>query len=656
MARGQTIRISIVGNARDAIRALRETRRELRETQRAADKAGSLLARNSRLFQKLAAPGGKAMGLLTTTVSLFAVVAGLLAVRVLLIAGALVLALPAVLHLTAALVPLLGLAAGAPALLAGAAAGFAAFKVATSGIGAALQAGLDDNTELFAKKMALIPPAAQQFVKSILGMRVQLRGLRATVSNAFFAPFAGQIAGLGRRGLPVLQTGLARVAASLGRLVSALITTVGRSQLLRGVAAIFKATARAVDNARPGITRFLAALGRVFLATAPVIARVGRLIGTLLSKFSAFLTRAADTGTLKRWFNAGWRAAGQLWSVLRNVFGILRSVLNAGSGTSGTTLLGTLDQLTARLDAFFKSAQGKLALKKFFDGLGKVIDTIGRVVRTLWPIAGQVANYFTHRILPAVEAVVGWLAKHKDMVLLLLKVLAALYVASKALAIVEAFHRNYLLLKALLLALRANPLTLAVLVGALIGYKVAMGIQSGAIQKEWNHLWEALSTRAGNAARDWHAQFIAPTVAGFGHLANVVSNVFTFMVRNAATIGKVLYKLFLDPFLRLPVALFELGASMIRNLVAGLRAGLGKVGSLFGAVAKLLHIPGADSLSGGTSLGAASVATQPVAAGTAPVTVNVNVAPGADLSEAGRHVVRAVEAYQRRTGRVVLAT
>lgn len=98
----------------------------------------------------------------------------------------------------------------------------------------------------------------------------------------------------------------------------------------------------------------------------------------------------------------------------------------------------------------------------------------------------------------------------------------------------------------------------------------------------------------------------------------------------------------------------RIGAQVTQGLARGV---VGQAGALRRAMSTV-----SDVMTGGVSpqlagiLGGGALQIQPAAAaGAQAVTIQVNVPASADPAEVGRHVVRAVEAYERRTGRRVLA-
>jgi hypothetical protein len=103
-----------------------------------------------------------------------------------------------------------------------------------------------------------------------------------------------------------------------------------------------------------------------------------------------------------------------------------------------------------------------------------------------------------------------------------------------------------------------------------------------------------------------------------------------------------------------PKVMVNIGLGIAAGLVGGIKKGLPALRKTMGVVASTV----AGGVSGDAGiLGAGKVeiaAAGGVAAGGNTFHINVNVAPGADPAETGREVVKAIDAWQRQTGRVRL--
>lgn len=357
--------------------------------------------------------------------------------------GAALAATPGILQFTAALAPVAGLAVELPAALAAGGAAMATFKVATAGVGDAIDKGLTGTAKQAEKALKDLPPAAKDFARSIISLKPQIDGLRASVAERFFRPFADDIRPLAEKYFPLLRAQMSNLAGPLGGLAEQLTETARRAQVYRAVATTFQQTRVAVINLRGAIDPLGKALAAVINSTAGKLPGLAQGFVDLTVRASAFIQQAAKSGAISRFFDAGLATAKNLIGVLVNVGSIIRSVFGAATA-NGADLLTTLKNLTGQAAAFLRSTQGAAALGSVFStlaafgqalrtSLGAVLPAIAQSVQILAPaiaalaqpfatlvvaaapllpiFAGTAATIIT-KLTPAIATLAGFLAQH----------------------------------------------------------------------------------------------------------------------------------------------------------------------------------------------------------------------------------------------------
>lgn len=433
--------------------------RFVKDSEKVGDEAGK---RTGRSFSKGI---GKSSG----PTGIFGRVLATLSAKYTLAGGAALAATPGVLQFTAALAPVAGLAAGLPVALAAGGAAMATFKVATAGVGDAINKGLTGTAKQAEKALKDLPPAAKRFAVSIINLKPQIDRLRAAVSERFFRPFADDVRPLAEKYFPLLRRSMAELAGPLGGLAEQLTETARRAQIYKAVAATFYQTRVAVVNLRAAIDPLGLSLAAVINATAGKLPGLAQGFVELTVKANSFIQQAAKSGAISRVFDEGIATAKNLIGVLLNVGSVIRSVFAAATA-NGTDLLTTLRNLTGQAAAFLRSTQGAAALGSVFStlaafgqalrtSLGAVLPAIAQSVQILAPaiaglaqpfatlvvaaapllpiFAGTAATVIT-KLTPAIAALAGFLAQHTTVLKTAVAAYGAFIAVQKASAAILA--------------------------------------------------------------------------------------------------------------------------------------------------------------------------------------------------------------------------
>ncbi len=394
---------------------------------------------------------------------------GGIAAKVAIAAGALANAAPAAAQFTAALAPAAGAAVALPAAMIAIRAVSATLKVAVEGVGDAISKGLTGSAKEAQKALEELSPDAAKFAKTVIGMKGPIEGLKNSISDRFFQPLNDDIKPFTEKYLPLLQKQVPALSGALGGFAESLAKSATGRRELNGVAGIISNTTATVVRLRaavPGLTGAFAAFGKASTSTLPGIADS---LVRISDRFSAFVTRASESGAVVRAFENAKTTLKDLGGILGNVGGILSSVFQQ-SGTSGAGLLKNLRELTGQAREFVDSAQGAGALSAIFGtmarigeslrtGLGAALpavaesiqiaaplvadlaDVAGRLLASLAPLlpalTGLAVEILT-ALLPAIQGLTGWLERNQDVVEALAPILLGLVAAQKAYTIAMA--------------------------------------------------------------------------------------------------------------------------------------------------------------------------------------------------------------------------
>jgi phage-related protein len=387
----------------------------------------------------------------------------LTAARATLLGTSVAAALPSVLHLTAALAPAAGAVTVLPAAFLASRVAMGTFKVAVSGVGEAISAGLTGTAAEAKKAMDGLPPAAQRFTASIVTLKPRLDALRASVAQGFFLPLQNEIRPLADRYFPLLTREMSNLAGPLGGLGEQIAQSARQAGVFSAVTAIFRNTRLSVINLRESIAPLVQAFAALINSTAGQLPGLAQGFTNLAVRVAGFVTAAAQSGRISAAFQAAMVTLRDLGGIAVNVGSILGSVFRAASVGSGS-LLGNLRALTGQVAAFLRSAQGGDALTSVFStlatlgnalrtSLAAVLPAVARSLAIIGPVLAGLAGpasqlvvalapllpYFTsltaivlRSLTPAIAALAGWLARNETVIKVLGTAVAGIVVGMRA--------------------------------------------------------------------------------------------------------------------------------------------------------------------------------------------------------------------------------
>ena len=267
------------------------------------------------------------------------------------------------------------------------------------------------------KAMALLGPNAQDVVNTLVSLKPTFQDFRTAISQPLLQGVSQEIRTLVSTDLPILQSGMARIATSLnqnfGQLTKSL--TSGQSQGL--LDRILGNTADAQSRLTAAIDPIVRALGTLTAAGSDALPRIADDIAKISERFANFIDAADKDGRLDKWINDGVTGFEHLGSILLNLAKSFTDITGAAGGGAG--LLGTLDTLTGKLHDFLSSDAGQAKLREFFqrgrEDLEKWLPIFQNLLGML-PGLLDAAQHWMEVWLPPLREATQLLAKHPDLV------------------------------------------------------------------------------------------------------------------------------------------------------------------------------------------------------------------------------------------------
>jgi hypothetical protein len=293
-----------------------------------------------------------------------------------------------------------------PAILAMAGAAMATFKVGISGVGAALKAVASGDAKKADAALKKLAPSARAFVTTMAQAKNSFDPVRRAVQQRLFEGLSSQIRTLALRNLPILRTGMVAVAGSLNGIGRQALSAANTPLFSGMIAKVMASTARVLKAFQPAVRPLITALARLVVIGLPLAEAFGTWAAHGLKIAASFLAseRAARkmTDVVERAEGVFWKEGdaagaahvamqklrviwGQLTTIGKNVFSVVKSIGTAMSNSTAPSksLLDLITQLTARLAAWAKSAEGQKQLSQLFSSLQQVASNLMEILPQL---------------------------------------------------------------------------------------------------------------------------------------------------------------------------------------------------------------------------------------------------------------------------------
>lgn len=341
------------------------------------------------------------------------------------IAGKVAAVAVAVVTLSGVLGNLLGIIQlAAPAAVAGGVA-MAVLKMALNGVGDALKAGIEGDTDKFNKAMDGLSFSAQKTVLTLLDLRKEWKHTQRAVQERFFIGFRDDVIAVSRAIQPVADKWLPKVADAFAaaRLAASQVFTDSAKSgqldaIMKGVTEFFQNLALVVQ---PVAKAFL----NVAEVAAPKFAALGKIIADLAGAFRDWIQGAKDSGKLTAWLDKAWETFGKLWEVVKNLSTAIAGIFRASS-EGGDSFLDNLVNWTQSLSDWVNSGDGQ----QMIEIMSKVISVLSqsapvfslfldylKVLVTWWGVLWEAAKAAWDGIVAAFKAAIFVILAWFDMLI-----------------------------------------------------------------------------------------------------------------------------------------------------------------------------------------------------------------------------------------------
>lgn len=255
-----------------------------------------------------------------------------------------------------------------PAAVAGAVAYAGALGAVESSIAVASFAfnGLSQAMAGNKKALAGLTPQARALIPALKAAKAGLETVRASVQKGLFPGVAVAVQSLGRTYFPLLRTQGEALGRTLGGLAKQGAAMATSGPFRRDFGTLAQTNTRNVGLFGRAGLQLVDALRSILVAAAPLTTVFARFALRAATAVNAMVQAGRASGGLQSFFTRAGATAAILGRILGNVAVALFNVFKIGAQSSGTSLLGTLEKISAQFRSWTGSASGIAALQKWF--------------------------------------------------------------------------------------------------------------------------------------------------------------------------------------------------------------------------------------------------------------------------------------------------
>ncbi len=215
--------------------------------------------------------------------------------------------------------------------------------------------------------LAKLSPLARQSVADIRSIGPAWSDLRLSGQDALTGGVGASIKQLATEDLPLLKDGVVGVNTELNHGLKATLAELASPDSKSNFKLFLDNTTAAFHNAAGGAAPFTQAITTLAAAGSRELPAMGQAVDDMATKFDNLILRTTSDGEFDAWMKQGITSARELGQTVEHLGSSVASVFRAAG--NGGSVVQSLDDLTGKMSAFLKSAQGQTELGTFFTEL-----------------------------------------------------------------------------------------------------------------------------------------------------------------------------------------------------------------------------------------------------------------------------------------------
>jgi hypothetical protein len=225
----------------------------------------------------------------------------------------------------------------------------------------------ETDPEEYAKKLAELTPAAQDFVKYTRSDLIPaFKDIRENLQQSFFVNIIDSFKTAVPKVLPVIKNLLNEAILGMATGISNVFKIFSGPQVLGNINTIASGIGTIITNLVTAIGHVGAGLSTIFASAMPFLQQFAAAVAGAALQFSTWLHQAATDGSLHNFFRTAWEVAKTIWDIIKTIGLIIWEVFSSGAGT-GTGFLDSIRDKVKWLLDYLKTPAGKSKMADFFE-------------------------------------------------------------------------------------------------------------------------------------------------------------------------------------------------------------------------------------------------------------------------------------------------
>lgn len=270
-----------------------------------------------------------------------------------------------------------------PGVAAGAAFGIGTLKVATQGLGDAMEAAMSGDAEAFAKSLEDLSMSAQELMVGFNAMVPSIKEAGRAVQESFTSGLLDYLKPLAETYMPLITTNMQRVADAANRAIKIFADWALQPAVMSSVNAILTNISNSMGILSNATRPVADAILDIVSVSSDFLPQLSQDIVGIAKEFSSWIHEMRDSGQMAEWIQGGIDAFKQLWGIAKTLGSALGRIFEIWDGVVSGGALGWLEKMVTTFGEWVNSAEGSNALTQFFTSINQAMDALLPVLKPI---------------------------------------------------------------------------------------------------------------------------------------------------------------------------------------------------------------------------------------------------------------------------------
>lgn len=251
-------------------------------------------------------------------------------------------------------------------------AAFGAVKIATIGMGDAMEAVASGDAKKLNEAMKNLSPNAQSFIRALDKVHASFVPIRKDIQDAMFANLGKALKNVATAILPTFKDGMVEVSSALNGLALEAARVAQQPFFKQALANSMQSTAKATNTLRSAVAPLAKAIAGLLAVGAPYVNMLAKWVNKQAELAAAYVNSAKGQKSMKAAINTGIGALQQLGGLISAITSALGNLFQASAST-GQTFIQIVTEMLNKFNAWADTAKGQKQLKELFTALNSIL-------------------------------------------------------------------------------------------------------------------------------------------------------------------------------------------------------------------------------------------------------------------------------------------